>query len=80
VNFLSDGLSQYRTEQATRWARLKPQSQRAYPPVYHRRWFPVLDQHPDATIDTLDGYIWVETPWKIQSLWAAHLEIADKPV
>jgi hypothetical protein len=77
MNFLSDGARELGNP-FHRQARLKPASHRGYPAVYHRRWFPVLDRHPDLTVDTLDGYVWVETPWKIQSLWAADLEIVEE--
>jgi hypothetical protein len=76
MNFLSHGAMEL-GHPSTRWARLRAKSQRGYPPVYHKRWFRVLDRHPDPTLNTLDGYVWVETPWKIQSMWAAHLEIID---
>jgi hypothetical protein len=78
VNFLSDGSRELGNE-SHQWARLRPRSQRGYPPVYHHRWFPVLDQHPDPTVETLEGYVWIETPWTVQSLWAAHLEVAERP-
>ena len=66
-----------------RWARLKPEKHRGYPPVYHRKWFRVLDQHPDpmtAKYETHEGYVWVETPWNgAQSMLVADLEITPIP-
>lgn len=64
---------------STRWARLRPDRRRGYPPVYHQKWFKVLDRHPEPATTTIEGYVWVETPWKIQSLPAMDLEISEKP-
>ena len=81
MNFLSDGSRELgKRGKPTNGRDSGHGAKRGYPPVYHHRWFPVLDHHPDRTVDTLEGYIWVETPWKVQSMWAAHLEIADRPV
>lgn len=36
-----------------------------------------LDAHPDPSVTTAEGYIWLDTGWKVQSMWAAHFEIRE---
>ena len=39
-----------------------------------------MPAYPDPSVDTLEGYVWVVTPWKVQSIWSQDLEVtSEKP-
>jgi hypothetical protein len=61
-----------------KYARLLPQHYHSYPPDYRRRWFPVLEQHPDTSVKSQPGYIWIQTPWRLHAMWAAHFEVEER--
>jgi hypothetical protein len=59
-------------------ARLLPQHYHSYPPDYRRQWFPVLDRHPVTGVEPMAGYLWIQTPWRVQAIWAEHLELEER--
>jgi hypothetical protein len=61
-----------------KWARLCPEFHARYPSVYHGKWFRMYDTHPDPSVKTLPGYVWIDALGKIRSIWALHFEIAER--
>lgn len=61
-----------------RFARLLPQHYQSYPPDYRRQWFQVLDRNPDTSVRSMPGHIWIQTPWRLQAVWANHWEIEER--
>jgi hypothetical protein len=61
-----------------RWARLRPEFHSRYPAAYQGKWYRVLEGHPDPSVTTLTGWVWLDMPGKVRNMWAGHLEIADR--
>lgn len=58
-----------------KYARLRPEKHRSWPECYHRKLYRVVDQ-ADPTVRDAPGYIWIETPWKVElSVWAEDFEV-----
>jgi hypothetical protein len=38
----------------------------------------VLERHPDQQVASMPGYIWLEMPGRVQSVWALHFEIVER--
>jgi hypothetical protein len=62
----------------TKYARLLPRHYHSYPPDYRREWFPVLAEHPDSSVRSMPGFIWIQTPWRLHAMWAEHFEIDER--
>jgi hypothetical protein len=61
-----------------RWARLRPGDHGRYPLVYHRTGSRVLERHPDPRVSTMPGYIWLEMPGRVHSVWSLHFDIVER--
>jgi hypothetical protein len=61
-----------------KWARLRPEFHGRYPSFYHAKWFRVYDTHPNPSVKTLPGYVWIDALGKMRGMWALHFEIAER--
>jgi CheY-like chemotaxis protein len=65
------------TNQPRQWARIRPESQKAYSSAYHGQWFRVPERH-DPDVPLMPGFMWLEMAGRVQSVRAAHFEIVQR--
>jgi CheY-like chemotaxis protein len=65
------------TNQARRWARIRPEHRQGYPVTYQRQWFRIVERH-DPDIPTMPGQVWLDLAGGPQQVQAAHFEIIQR--
>jgi CheY-like chemotaxis protein len=65
------------TNQPRQWARIRPESHKAYSSAYHGQWFRVAERH-DPDLPLMPGYMWLEMAGKVQRVRTAHFEIVER--
>jgi hypothetical protein len=61
-----------------RWARVPLGHAGKYPGL-PEHWCRVYDAHPDPSIDTLAGHVWIDAPGKLLHVRADWLEFKHEP-